>query len=109
MRLLNATAVNVSWDAAVTSHGDSIEYYTVVYGQVAQSHHEQKIIFNSQEQHSAFVVIPDVTTAVAYDFQVLAAFIVNGTKVDSKPSTPVQSVSFGEFILYTMYVTIEIQ
>ena len=89
---LNATAVNVSWDGVPTSHTVSIDHYTVAYRQVSQSRQNST---HTLQQHA---VISGIGSSINYEFQVFAAYVVNGTHVDGEISTPLQFTSFGEFI-----------
>ena len=102
MTVLTTTTVNVSWEKAPILDDLSIEYYTVLYGPEAEFEHKQNSM-NSTEQH---IVIDNMAESVTYEFQVFAIYIVNGTRVDGKLSTPLQFVNFGQFISHATIVCV---
>ena len=87
--LVNATAVNVSWDLGSPV---CIDYYTVVYSQVMPLHQrnqdgEISVTFSADV---TFGVVGSLTPGHVYQFQVFASVVaMNGTHLNGDKSTPV--------------------
>ena len=94
VKVVNATAVNVSWDLG--SPVVCIDYYTVVYSQVMPLHQrsqdgEMSVTFPSDV---TFGVIGSLTPGHVYQFQVFTTVVaVNGSHLSSGRNAPI-SISF---------------
>ena len=88
--VVNATAVNVSWNLG--SPVFCIDYYTVVYSQVIPLHQksqdgEIRVTFSADV---TFGVIGSLTPGYVYQFQVFASVVaMNDTHLNGDRSAPV--------------------
>ena len=88
--VVNATAVNVSWDLG--SPVVCVYYYTVVYSQVMPLHQrsqdgEIRVTFSADV---TFGVVGSLTPGHVYQFQVFASVVaMNGTHLNGDRSAPV--------------------
>ena len=90
------TVVRVSW-SAIPDY--SIDYYTVVYSQVAE-------LRKKQDGEMSFVFLPsgtfgligDLNSDGTYQFQVFATTTVSGREVDGVRSSPI-TVTIGKYII----------
>ena len=87
--LVNATAVNVSWDLG--SPVVCIDYYTVVYSQVLPLHQRnQDEISVTFSPYVTCGVIGSLTPGHIYQFQVFSSVVaMNGTHLNGDRSAPV--------------------
>ena len=86
--IVNATAVNVSWD--LVSPVVCIDYYTVVYSKVQNQKGQDEEISVTSSPDVTFSVIGSLTPGHVYQFQVFASVVtINGTHLNGDRSTPV--------------------
>ena len=95
---LNATAVNVSWNALVIPDL-SIDHYTVLYSLVeSQRRRRQDGAMSAQfPSTTTSGVITGLDSTATYQFQVFATGTVDGTSLEGDRSSPVNFTIDGEY------------
>ena len=83
---VNATAVNVSWNALIISDVH-VDNYTVVYSN--SQDREMNVVFSV---HITSGVITNLSVTEFYQFQVFVTVTVNGRSLDGERSAPVNFI-----------------
>ena len=98
---LNATAVNVLWNALVIPDF-SIDHYTVLYSRVeSQRRRRQDGTMSAQFPSTATSgVIAGLNSPATYQFQVFANVTIDGTSLEGEIGSPVSFKTDGEYNKY---------
>ena len=94
--VLNATAVNVSWNALVIPDF-SIDHYTVLYSRVESQRRRRQDGAIQFSSNATSGVIAGLDSTATYLFQVFATGTLNGTSLEGETSTPFSFTIDGEY------------